>query len=201
MDAPSSPLSHANTPFDRLIDVLAWIAGIVLVLLVALVCVDVSVRNSPDVVPGLLGLILPDESVAAVRKSLQTFSLPWIPELNEYLLYIITFFGAPWVLRDQGHISVDLVTQALSPRGKRRAFYISSVIGAAVCLVLCYYAVRVMIRSISAGNMVVKTWEFPEWLPQMIAPPIFLLLALIFIRWLFQPPPFDDDADDLSDGV
>ena len=199
MDAPSSsPLSHPKTVFDRLIDALAWIAGVFLVFLVILVCVDVAVRNAPDVAPGILALFLSDEAVAAARKSMQTFSLPWIPELNEYLLYTITFFGAPWVLRDQGHIVVDLVTQTLSPRAKRRAAFVSHLIGAAVCLVLCYYAVLAMIRSINAGNMVVKTWEFPEWLPMMVAPPMFLLLALIFIRWLFQPPAVDSGGP--SDG-
>jgi TRAP-type C4-dicarboxylate transport system permease small subunit len=196
VDAPtSSPLSHSNTPFDKLIDALAWIAGFLLVALVILVCVDVAVRNAPDVVPGLLSLILSDESVQVARKSMQTFSMPWIPELNEYLLYTITFFGAPWVLRDQGHIVVDLVTQTLSPAAKRRAAFVSYLIGAVVCLLLCYYAVLVMIRSISSGNMVVKTWEFPEWIPQMVAPPMFLILALIFIRWLYRPPPLDDGSD------
>ena len=189
MNGPTaSPVAHPRSFLDRLAGWLAAIAGGSLLALVVLVCVDVAVHNAPDVVPGLFSLVLSDQAVAGVRRSLQTFSLPWIPELNEYLLFGLTFLGAPWVLRDQGHIVVDLVTQTLSPAAKRRVGFVGYLIGAVVCLVLCYYSVLVMLRSYAGGNMINKTWIFPEWWPMTVVPPVFLIMAAIFLRWLFRPP-------------
>lgn len=200
MEAPTVNSSYPKTAFDRLIDILAVIAGMIMITLVVLVCADVAVRNAPDIVPDILSIFLSDAGTESVRKALQATSLPWIPELNEYLLYVITFFGAPWVLRDQGHIAVDLVTQSLSPSRKKRVAFVTHIIGAIVCLVLCYYAVRVMLRSYAANANVVKTWTFPEWWPMVIAPPVFLLLAIIFLRWLVKPPE-SESGETFSDGV
>lgn len=177
MDAPPPFLVKNKDRFDRLIDWIGVAAGVMLVSLVVLVCIDVFVRNV----------------VASI-------SVPWIPELNEYLLYAITFMGSPWVLRERGHIIVDLVTQTLSPKNRRRAEFLTNAMGAFVCLVLCYYSVAVLIRSYNAGNQVVKTYTFPEWWPMVIVPPVFLLLAIIFIRWLVRPPGVIDDQD-LTDGI
>jgi TRAP-type C4-dicarboxylate transport system permease small subunit len=200
LEAPTVKSTYPKTAFDRLIDALAGIAGITMITLVVLVCADVAVRNAPDIVPQLLSVFLSDAGTESVRKALQATSLPWIPELNEYLLYIITFLGAPWVLRDQGHIAVDLVTQSLSRQKKQKVAFVTHIIGAIVCLILCYYSVRVILRSYAANANVVKTWTFPEWWPMAIAPPIFLLLAIIFLRWLVKPPQVDTGGT-LGDGV
>jgi len=200
VDAPTAPYAHPNTWFDRLINALAVIAGVLLVALVILVCADVAVRNMPKFLPDLFSPVLSNAGVESFRKSLQAISIPWSLELSEYFLYAITFLGAPWVLRDQGHIVVDLVLQVMSPRQKRRAAVATNIIGAVVCLVLCYYSVRVLLRSRAAGNNVVKTWTFPEWWPMMIVPPVFLILAFIFLRWLRQPPQEIAD-EDMTDGL
>lgn len=174
----SAPAPHSRDPekprsaLDWIVDALALIAGIILVALTVLVCVDVAVRNL-----------------------FTTFSAPWIPELNEYLLYGLTFLGAPWVLRDQGHIVVDLVTQSLSPRMKRRFSLVTSVIGMIVCLLLCYYSTRVLIRSYEDNTLIRETWEFPEWWPMLVVPPVFLLLAVIFLRWILRPPAPPEAAE------
>lgn len=200
MDAPSTPFKRDKNWFDRLIDALALVAGALMVALVVLVCADVLVRNMPKVVPEMLSPFLSDQDVVAVRQSLEALSIPWSLELSEYFLYGLTFLGAPWVLRDQGHIVVDLLLQALRPAAKRRAAFLSNVIGMFVCLLLCYYSFLVLLRSRAEGTNVVKTWTFPEWWPMVIVPPIFLILAAIFLRWLVRPPTAAGD-EEMSDGL
>jgi len=200
LDAPATRYTQPKTGLDRLIDGLAVIAGMLMIGLVLLVCADVLVRNMPKVLPEALSPFLSDKGVADLRVSLESISIPWSLELAEYFLYAVTFLGAPWVLRDQGHIVVDLVLQVLSPASKRRAVFASHVIGAIVCLILCYYSFRVLLRSHAAGNKVVKTWTFPEWWPMLIVPPVFLILALIFLRWLRTPPELVSD-EEMSDGL
>ena len=53
---------------------------------------------------GLVLLICLD----VTARSLRLFATPWTLDIAQYSLYLITFFGAPWVLREGGHISIDV---------------------------------------------------------------------------------------------
>ncbi len=135
--------------------------------LVVLVCLDVAAR------------------------SLKLFATPWTLDISEYLLYAITFLGAPWVLREEGHIAIELVVERLPPRGRAAARIASDALGALVCAVLLYYAGRAFWRSYAAGNLVHETFVFPEWYLYCLAPPVFLILLLQFAGrlWRAQAAP------------
>lgn len=158
---------------------MALIAGVLMCALVLLVCADVGARY------------------------FQLFAMPWSLDMAEHSLYVVTFFGAPWVLREQGHIAVDILVQALSPRPRRAVDKAAYVIGAVTCAVLFYYSVRVWWRSFEAGNQVHRTFVFPEWWLMVIAPPVFLMLLAIFLRWIVSGPPQRKSEADaaLSDGL
>lgn len=157
----AAPDPH-NT-LDRLVAILAGVAGVLLCGLTVLICVDVAAR------------------------SLRLFPMPWSLDIAEYLLYAITFLGAPWVLRNGGHISVDLVSQHLGARSRRELQRVANIIGALVCLILFVYSSRVWYASFSDGTMVYETFVFPEWLLFTLAPPVFLLLLVIFVRGVIAP--------------
>ncbi len=144
--------------FDVLIDALAIVAGALIVLLTALVVVDVAAR------------------------SLRVFTLPWSLEATEYMLYAVTFLGAPWVLRENGHIAIELVVERLPPRGRAFVQRVAEWAGAAVCAVLFIYACRVVWQSYASGIMVQKSFAFPEWLAYAGIPPVMLVLVGIYLR-------------------
>jgi TRAP-type C4-dicarboxylate transport system permease small subunit len=150
--------------FDYLIDTLAVIAGAVMCALTVLVCVDVGVRN------------------------FRLFAMPWSLEVAEYSLLVVTFLGAPWVLVTGGHISIDIVVDRLAPDARRRMRFVSYALGALVCVVLLGFSIGAWWKSFSDGTMVVETFVFPEWLFFAVPPPIFLMLAGIFMRWMRHPP-------------
>jgi TRAP-type C4-dicarboxylate transport system permease small subunit len=150
--------SSRRSALDRLIDALAVVAGALLCALVVLILVDV------------------------VARYLRWFSLAWGLEASEYILYAITFLGAPWVLREEGHIAVDLVVERLSARGRRLARLASDALGAVVCVVLLYFACRVAWQSYAAGTMVHKSFVFPEWWVYVGMPPIFLILCVLYVQ-------------------
>lgn len=156
-------MASRRSALDRLTDALALVAGALLCALVVLILVDV------------------------VARYLRWFSLAWGLEASEYILYAITFLGAPWVLREQGHIAVELVVERLSPRLRRAARRAADVLGATVCAVLLYYACRVVWQSHAAGTMVHKSFVFPEWWAFAGMPPIFLLLLALYLRRLARP--------------
>jgi TRAP-type C4-dicarboxylate transport system permease small subunit len=147
--------------FDVLIDALAIVAGALIVLLTALVVVDVAAR------------------------SLRVFTLPWSLEATEYMLYAVTFLGAPWVLRERGHIAIELVVERLPARGRAFVERLAEWAGAAVCAVLFFYACRVVWQSYASGIMVQKSFAFPEWVAYAGIPPVMLVLVGIYLRRIF----------------
>jgi len=120
-------------------------------------------------------------------RSARLFSMPWTLDVCEFLLYAITFLGAPWVLREEGHIAIEILVERLAPRPRRLLRRFTDGLGALVCAVLCYYALRMFWRSYSANNLVQQTFVFPEWYLYVIAPPIFLILLLLFLRRMMRP--------------
>ena len=153
-------MAGSRTRLDLLIDALAVVAAALLCALVVLILVDVAARY------------------------LRWFSLAWGLEASEYALYAITFLGAPWVLRERGHIAIELVVEWLPARARAAARRVADALGALVCLLLLVFACRVLWRSYAAGTMVHKSFVFPEWLVYAGLPPVFLILLAVYLRWL-----------------
>lgn len=108
----------ANAIFDRIIAVLAFCAAVLLVLILLLVNTEVVARHSA------LG------------------SMVWVIEIIEYCLLWITFLGTAWVLREEGHVRMDMVLNRLNVRNQSLLNTITSVVGAIACLVIAWYAVE-----------------------------------------------------------
>ena len=150
-------------PLERLSRALAVVAGTLLGVLALLISLDIASRQMAG------------------------FSMPWSLDVAEYILYLITFLAAPWVLVSGGHITVDLVAARLAPRARRGADRAANAIGAAASLLLFWFACRVWWRSYRDGTLVYETFVFPEWWLFSAAPPVFLLLAAIFAHRVARP--------------
>jgi TRAP-type C4-dicarboxylate transport system permease small subunit len=153
-------VASKRSALDLLIDALALVAAALLCALVVLILVDVAARY------------------------LRWFSLAWGLEASEYMLYAITFLGAPWVLRERGHIAIELVVEQLPERARAAMRLAADGLGALVCALLLFFACRVLWRSYQAGTMVHKSFVFPEWLVYAGMPLVFLILLAIYVRFL-----------------
>ena len=149
--------------FDKLVNFLGLIAGILLVALTVLVCCDVMARY------------------------FRLFSMPWSLDFAQYGLFVITFFGAPWVLSTNGHITIDLVVERLSPDKAKVLRRISHMIGALMSGALFIFTCVVLWRAYRDGTKVPDTFMFPEWWIYAFAPTTFLILMIIFVRWVLVP--------------
>lgn len=143
--------------FERLLDFFCSLFGIVLGLIVALICLDVALRN------------------------LALGSLPWLIELSEYLMYAGTFLSASWVLRQGNHVRVDMLLVALPKRLAIRLEQVVDLIGLAISLVLLYYGSAVVTDAWRSNMVAYKTWYVPEWLLYLAIPTGALLLAIEFV--------------------
>ena len=143
---------------DTFIDALAILAGVLLSVVTLLLCVDVAIRYA------------------------QVMNITWIGDVASVSLYLMTFLAAPWVLREGGHIAVDSVVRILPTSAQRGIGIFVNVLGAAICALLCVYAVRVLMASFDAGTQVFKTLIYPQWWLFTLPPLTFALLAIIFLR-------------------
>jgi TRAP-type transport system small permease protein len=141
--------------YDRLLQALAAVAAVLLGASALAITLDVLGRN--------IGL----------------GTLPWILEVSEYVLPLATFLVAPWLLRRNEHVRLDILLSAWPRLG-----HVTNVLGLAVCAVLVLYGVRTILNSAQQGAMVFKSVVFPEWWLYAPVPLCFSLLAIEFVRRL-----------------
>ena len=144
--------------YGRLLAGLALAGCAVLFLMMAVICVDVLLRNV-RLVPDMLGL-------------------PWANEVTEYALYFITLLTAPWLLRQGQHIRIDILLRAI-PR--RLAWYCEWTVDAlafACCLLIVWYGWKAVLSSLAIHGTIVKVLSVPEWWMLAPLPAIFALLAI-----------------------
>ena len=67
----------------------------------------------------------------------------WVVEISEYSLLYITFLGTAWLLRKEGHVSMDFVVNRLNPRKAALLNIITSILGTIVCLFLIWYGTQI----------------------------------------------------------
>ena len=106
----------------------------------------------------LLGASALAITLDVVGRNVGLGTLPWILEVSEYVLPLATFLVAPWLLRRNEHVRLDVLLRAWPWLN-----HVTNVVGLAVCAVLVLYGVRTILNSAQQGAMVLKSVVFPEW--------------------------------------
>ena len=154
-------MQRLDTVFAWLIDALAVVASLLLLAMMLIICGDVFTRNV--VLPGL------------------PRGLSWSNEISELMLYLITMFAAPWLLREGRHIRVDILLRALPKSWAYVSEWIGDLTGLACCLGILWYGIAVTLKSFQDGAQSIKTLVMPEWWLMAPLPVCFALLAIEFV--------------------
>ncbi len=147
---------------DRIEDFFAFLGGILLVVAVFSVAFQIIARY-------FFGL-----------------SFIWINEVNEYILLYVPFLGAAWLLRHNGHVTVDLIVRVLPPRIKKASNILVAVLGGIVSAVLVWYGTLVTLEAYTRGTVSTTATQIPQVYLLVIIPVGSLLLLLEFIRRGFK---------------
>src|SRR4051794_37717573 len=107
-------------------------------------------------------------------------------ELTEYGLFISTFFIAPYLLRTNEHIRVDIVMSRVGPAAARRVEYGVLLAIIVVSIVTGYVGAVIMIGSAREGTLVFKDLIFPQWWLEWIIPLTSLAMALQALEMLID---------------
>lgn len=100
----------------------------------------------------------------------------WINDVTAYVLLGITFAGGAYVAAKDGHTTVDLLTQHLSPGYRRITGIFSSFVCFAASAVLGVTAAFVAFDHFERGTRVIRAVEVPKWL---VIFPIFVGASLV----------------------
>ena len=159
---PSSPMARI---FDRVVDAMACIAGVLSVAVMILICYLVVMRY--------------------------VFSKPpaWIIEVCEYMLIYITFLSPTWLLRKNGHVRVDLFVSWLPTRQQKLIRRITSFVGGVACAVLTWCSLMVTIDNYARKVLSIQTMSVPKWILYAVIPVGALFLCIEFFRQAFSTSP------------
>jgi C4-dicarboxylate transporter DctQ subunit len=144
--------------FDALTDLMAGLAGVILVFITAAVCYTIGMRY------------------------LFTKATIWLMQTTEYALLWIVFLATTWLLREKGHITTDVVYTHLNEKAKRTLDCIMFVIGGLACALMVYFGVTYTHECIAKGVTDVRGVTIPKWIIFIIIPIGSILLTLQFFR-------------------
>ncbi len=116
---------------------------------------------------------------------------PHTVALTEYALLFLTFMGAPWLVRSNGHVRVQLFSGLLPARGRIFLARVAAGGCVLVCAVLGWYSAGVAIESYGRADVEMRSFDMPRWLIFAIMPISFALLAIEFTHKLLRAEAAD----------
>jgi len=155
-------LKNAILILDRintlLVNSFAYIAGIMVILLMLVITSDVALRY------------------------LTGKTITWAFESSEYVLLYITFLGTTWLLRHDNHVKLDVIATKLSPR---KAIYLNifaSFLLVITCALLLWYGAGTTIDAFESSSNYIKYYTLPKGMFLIIIPIASVLLLIESIK-------------------
>ncbi len=144
--------------FDKLLDVMAGCAAVILVFITAAVCYTIFMRF------------------------LFNQTTIWIIPMTEYALLWIVFLGTTWLLREAGHITTDIIYVHLNESAKKILDGIMSVVGGLTCALLVYLGIVHLSDCLIHGVTDVRAITIPKSAVFIVIPIGSILLTIQFFR-------------------
>jgi len=144
--------------FDYMINILAALSAAILLFIMLAVCVDV------------------------VAKDLMGRTLTWVLEFAGYSLLYITFLGTAWVLKVEGHVSIDMFLNHLNPKNRAVVNAITSTICAIACIFPVIFGVYTSWDHYQRGLYQPTVVEMPDIALYPVIPLGFACLSIQFMR-------------------
>lgn len=143
---------------DRVIDLFAVLGGILSLIMMLCVFLDVCLRfflNKPS---------------------------GWIVEYAEYSLLFITFLAAPWVLKENRHVFLDLLVERLSRKNRLLVNGFTSLLAGTVFLIFSWYAFGSTYHYYEIDYRMATSLRTLKWPVMSIIPIGSVLVSLQFFR-------------------
>lgn len=148
--------------FDNVVEYFGYLSAAILVLIAIFISADVILRYT-------------------INKPLM-----WVFEATEYALLFITFLAAAYVLREEGHVKLDLVLNVMGKRSRSVFNAVMSLVMAAVCLVTTWSSVNYTLYLYQNDVMIIKYYTIPQYTIYFIIPVGFFLLFIQSLKRAYK---------------
>ncbi len=152
--------------YDAVLYGMAYLAGFLMAAMMVVIFVDVVLRN--------LGY----------QSSAHFFSF------TEYALLAVPCLGAPWLVREKGHIYIEILLMYLKPRPRAVLTFVIGLVCISVCAILAWYGFEVTIRDFVQNEKDVRSFDMPRWMVVGFIPLSFSMMAIEFLRFLVRRENF-----------
>lgn len=154
-------MRYLRTAYDYLIYGMAILAGAGLVWLMVSTITSVVMRNM----------------------GVQPFA--WLFTSAEYSILYLTMLGAPWLVREKGHVHIELLTAALPDATRAWVSRGVSLACVLVCAMLAWKGADLAMTNLERGDFDVRAYFFPRWILTISFPVAFGCMAIEFARYVF----------------
>ena len=110
--------------------------------------------------------------------------IDWSDALVRYLVVWVAFVGAAIATREGKHITMDLLSRWLTGAGTLAIQALSNFISAVICSLLTVAAARFIWFEAQMGSTTFL--NLPVWVPEIIMPVTFGLMALRFLMGMIE---------------
>ena len=110
----------------------------------------------------------------------------WTVEVCEYILFSLAFLGAPWLLKQGGHVSVDIVIEHLGSKSQNRLRLLSAATGVIISAIICWFSLMPAWDCYKSGVVVTKTLTIPKHYFLVLISIGYLFLLVEFVRQFFR---------------
>jgi len=164
--------------YKFLVNCLVYVGLSLIIFMMLVVAISVFLRNTP-------------------------YAFGWQLEVAEYILILSTFLGTGWLLREGGHIRVDVIPTFLKGRSQRAYNGVIYTIVAAVCLTLFIVGAHTAWEAYVSGTLQIKVYTFPKWILLSVIPfgTIFLVVESLKMACRYFRQPVILVVDDESDVI
>ena len=121
-------------------------------------------------------------SVVMRNAGLQPFA--WLFTSAEYGLLYMTMLGAPWLVREKGHVHIELVTAVLPNALRQVVSRLVALLCVIVCLIMAYKGFELLLTNIERNDYDVRAYYFPRWLLTITFPLSFGFMVIEFARFV-----------------
>lgn len=106
----------------------------------------------------------------------------WSQDLNENILVYTTYLSAAWILRQERHVAITILTDRLSPKGRRWMDIIASFLGVLTCVILTWQSFDYTLDLFLRGELHIRSLVIPKWVSWAPIPFGSGLLCIYFVR-------------------
>ena len=110
----------------------------------------------------------------------------WFIDIATLLLFYITYLGSAWLLREKGHVSLDILRNFMGPIKYKKVEIATNLFCAVACLLVAYYGVLETKLAIELDITIDMPLMPPKWIVLFMIPVSFVMMAIEFFRQVFS---------------